>query len=54
MFLLCETKLTNKTNEKKWNKEKKKRLQIPTGTFSARKISVKLSLKPTPFQYTIE
>lgn len=38
MFLLCETKLTNKTNEKKWNKEKKKRrLQIPTGTFSAGK-----------------
>lgn len=25
MFLLCETKLTNKTNEKKWNKEKKKK-----------------------------
>lgn len=37
MFLLCETKLTNKTNENKWNNEKKKRLQIPTGTFSAGK-----------------
>lgn len=24
MFLLCEIKLINKINEKKWNKEKKK------------------------------
>lgn len=29
MFLLCETKLTNKTNEKKWNKEKKKGFKSP-------------------------
>lgn len=50
MFLLCETKLTNKTNEKKWNKEKKKRLQIPTGTFSAGNFSL---IKPQTITLSI-
>lgn len=48
MFLLCETKLTNKTNEKKWNKEKEKGFKSPQVPSQLENFSL------TPFQYTIE